>query len=72
MTHSSSTYWVEVLENDGVWRKVWHTENEMGRHHEILLRKDAKKYRDELKDSHPDYQFRLVKLTKSYTFEKPI
>lgn len=65
MSHSTSIYFVEVLE-DGKDKRVPHTKGT--KHTDFLDRASAKEFLDQLIANNSGYQFRLVKETTTYTY----
>lgn len=67
MTHSSTVYFVESLNEKGDRKIVVHTAGT--KYHKFFDGKKATKFRDELKAANPLKKFRRVKETTTYKEE---
>jgi 5,10-methenyltetrahydromethanopterin hydrogenase len=60
MTHSFTTYYIEVKESDGTNKIVPHTDK---KHYKFLDGKKATEFLKKIKDKNPNRHFRRVKET---------
>ena len=66
---TTTYYSVQVLE-DGLPQRVPHTKDKRGTYCEFLDRKGAIKFLKDLKENHPEEQFRILKRVEKYIPEK--